>query len=99
VTQQGPWTVHLTAAAEADFRNILRWTAEQFGEAQARAYAETLSRALEALSEGPDAAGVRARDDIAGGLFMLHVARRGRRGRHFVIFRTGTDRATLRSRF
>jgi plasmid stabilization system protein ParE len=34
---QPPWPVRLTAAAEADFHSIVRWTAERFGEAQARA--------------------------------------------------------------
>jgi toxin ParE1/3/4 len=85
------WTVRLTAAAEADFQDILRWTVEQFGEAQAHIYAETLSAALEALAAGPTVVGARARDDIAKGLFTLHVARHGRRGRHFVLFRIGRD--------
>ena len=35
------WRVRLAAAAENDFRNILRWTSEHFGEGQAHAYAET----------------------------------------------------------
>ncbi len=43
------WTVRLTAAAEADFEDILRWTVGRFGEAQARIYAETLSAALNDL--------------------------------------------------
>ncbi len=86
-----PWTVRLTAAAEADFRDILRWTVEQLGETQARVYAETLSAALEALAAGPTVIGVKARDDIAKGLFALHVARQGRKGRHFVMFRIGHD--------
>mgnify|MGYP001207911760 CR=1 FL=1 len=85
------WPVRLTAAAEADFREILRWTLEQFGEAQARIYAETLSTALEALAAGPKVIGAKARDDIAKGLFTLHVARRGRKGRHFVMFRIGRN--------
>jgi len=85
------WPVRLTAAAEADFEDILRWTVGRFGEAQARIYAETLSRALEALAGGPNVIGVKARDDIAQGLFTLHVARQGRRGRHFVLFRIGHD--------
>jgi toxin ParE1/3/4 len=85
------WAVRLTAAAEGDFLDILRWTAEQFGEAQARAYGGTLSGALEALTEGSAVIGVKARDDIGKGLFTLHVARRGRRGRHFVVFRIGHD--------
>lgn len=85
------WPVRLTAAAETDFRDILRWTLEQFGEAQARIYAETLSTALETLAAGPTVIGAKARNDIAKGLFTLHVARHGRKGRHFVMFRIGHD--------
>ncbi|MEO8135407.1 MAG: type II toxin-antitoxin system RelE/ParE family toxin [Betaproteobacteria bacterium] len=86
-----PWPVRLAAAAETDFQDILRWTLEQFGEAQARLYAETLSAALESLAAGPKVIGARARNDIARGLFTLHVARHGRKGRHFILFRVGRD--------
>ncbi len=86
-----PWRVRLTAAAEADFQDIIRWTVAQFGEGQARVYAGTLSEAIEALTAGAKAAGVKPRDDIAKGLFTLHVARRGRKGRHFVMFRIGAE--------
>lgn len=85
------WTVRLTAAAEADFQEILRWTLAQFAEAQARVYAKTLSAALKDLAAGPTVAGARARNDIAKGLSLLHVARKGRKGRHFVMFRIGHD--------
>lgn len=85
------WRVRLTAAAEGDFRGILLWTVARFGEAQARVYAETLSRALEALADGPMVVGSRARDEIAKRLFTLHVAREGRKGRHFVLFRVMRD--------
>jgi toxin ParE1/3/4 len=81
------WLVRLTAAAETDFRDIVQWTTERFGQAQARAYAETLSAALAALAAGPTAIGVKPRNDIGKGLFSFHVTRVGRRGRHFVIFR------------
>lgn len=84
-----PWTVRLTAAAEADFEEILRWTVAEFGEAQARVYADTLSAALNDLTAGPTVAGAKKRDDILKGLFTLHVARMGRKGRHFVMFRVG----------
>lgn len=47
----------LAASAEADYRNILRWTAEHFGTQQARRYAETLQSAIEELIEGPDVPG------------------------------------------
>lgn len=41
--------------------------------------------ALEALAAGPDVVDVKARDDIAPGIHTLHVARQGRKGRHFVV--------------
>ena len=86
-----PWPVRLAAAAEADFQDILRWTLGQFGEAPARIYAETLSAASESLVAGPKVIGAKARNDIAKGLFTLHVARHGRKGRHFLLFRVGRD--------
>lgn len=82
------WSVRLTAAAEADFKHIVRWSARQFGDKQAVAYRKTLSLALEALIDGgPDVVGVQQWDEVAKGLRSLHVARDGRHGRHFVIFR------------
>lgn len=83
------WTVRLTAAAAADFEEILRWTVDQFGEAQARIYAETISAALNDLTAGPTIVGARKRGDILKGIFTLHVARKSRKGRHFVMFRVG----------
>lgn len=81
--------MRLTTAAEADFQNILRWTTERFSDAPARVYAETLSATLEELSASPKLIGVKTRNDIVKGLFTLHVARHGRKGRHFVMFRIG----------
>ncbi|MDE2607591.1 MAG: type II toxin-antitoxin system RelE/ParE family toxin [Burkholderiales bacterium] len=83
------WKVRLGHQAEQDYVEILHWTARTFGEAQASAYAETISRAIEALQEGPEIRGSRARDDIEPGIRTLHVARDGRKGRHFVVFRAG----------
>jgi toxin ParE1/3/4 len=83
------WTVRLTHTAERDFSEIISWSAEEFGKAQARSYAETLSKSLQDLTAGPAITGVVARDDIARGLYTLHVARKRRRGRHFIMFRVG----------
>lgn len=90
-TEARVWPVRLAAAAEADFQDILRWTTERFGVAQAEIYAETLSSAVAALTAGPTVLGARRRDEIGKGLFTLHVARSRRKGRHFVVFRIGHD--------
>ena len=81
------WTVRLAEAAGQDYQAILRWTVENFGRAQARTYAKTLSSALQDLSQGPTLAGVRPREEIGPCIHTLHVARRGRKGRHFIVFR------------
>ena len=80
------WTVRLGRQAEQDYVEILQWATKTFGEGQARTYAETRARAIEALEEGPDVLGARARDDIQPGIRTLHVASQGRAGRHFVVF-------------
>ncbi|HMM91218.1 type II toxin-antitoxin system RelE/ParE family toxin [Bradyrhizobium sp.] len=85
------WRVRLGAAAELDFANILKWTAENFGTRKTRIYRDTLVRAIGELADGPDAAGSKARDDIMAGLRTLHIARRGRRGSHFLMYRAAPN--------
>lgn len=85
------WKVRLAAQAELDFSEIITWTLENFGERQAETYAETLTLAIEALHDGLEQLGAKARDDIGPGIGTLHVARQGRSGRHFVVFRAAKD--------
>jgi len=84
---EAKWRVHLGAGAERDFASILQWTRENFGARQSRHYRETITLAIRALAQGPDLRGSRARDDIMPGVRTLHVARHGRRGRHFILYR------------
>ena len=81
------WIVRLAAAAEQDFRDIVGWTAKTFGRGQAGIYAKVLSDALRDLALGPSIPGVRQREDIGAGIHTLHVARKGHKGRHFIVFR------------
>jgi len=91
------WTIRLGQQAEQDYVEILQWTVKTFGEGQASNYAETIALAIEALEGGPDILGARAREDIQPGILTLHVARQGRAGRHFVVFRaTESDIDVLR---
>ena len=91
------WTVRLGQQAEQDYIEILQWTTKSIGEGQASTYAETMALAVEALEGGPDVIGAIARDDIQPGIRTLHVARQGRAGRHFGVFRaTGSDIDVLR---
>ncbi len=85
------WRVRLGVAAEVDFANILKWTTENFGARHSRAYRDTLVQAIGELADGPNVAGSRARDEIMAGIRTLHVARRGRRGSHFLMYRAAPN--------
>jgi toxin ParE1/3/4 len=85
------WRVRLGATAEVDFANILKWTTENFGPRQAHVYWDTLLQAIGELANGPEVAGSQIRDEIAPGLRTLHVARRRRRGSHFLMYRVAPE--------
>lgn len=85
------WRVRLAEQAEQDLLGITRWTIENFGARQAEVYAQTLSLAIEALLDGPDVPGAHVREDIGPDMRTLHVARQGRKGRHFVVFRSAAE--------
>lgn len=87
-----PWRIRLGAAAEVDSANIVRWTAENFGAQQARAYRDTLVQAIGELSEGPDIVDTKSRDEITADLRSLHLARHGRRGSHFLMYRAAPNK-------
>ena len=44
---------------------------------------------LRELADSPDATGTRDRAELGSKLRSLHVARRGRRGRHVILFAAG----------
>ena len=86
------WTVRLSNPAERDFVEIVGYTADNFGARQARVYDATLRQALAALRAGPTLRGTVDREDVGVGLRSLHVARKGRRGRHLILYREGPER-------
>ncbi len=85
------WTIRLSAQAEQDMRSILAWTENNFRTEQAKVYSMTLSLALEALLGGPEIVNVKIRQELGPNIRTLHVARQGRNGRHFIIFRISTS--------
>ena len=90
MTTEG-WRVRLSGPAQADIREIYRWTVGRFGVAQADVYLDVLNAALDELYGGPAVLGARERHDIAAGLYSLHVARNRNRGRHIILFRVEWD--------
>jgi len=89
------WSIRLAAAAGNDFDDIVDWTVDQFGAAQALAYAKALTVAISELDQGPSQSGVKQRPELGKGVFTLHVGRRGRKGRHFLVCRVVDQRAQV----
>jgi toxin ParE1/3/4 len=83
------WRIRLSDEAEQDFLRILKDTKDAFGERQSIVYRALLLDGLAALDAGPDVPGSSARDELRPHLHSLHVARRGRSGRHVIIYRAG----------
>ncbi|MDI7774681.1 type II toxin-antitoxin system RelE/ParE family toxin [Asticcacaulis sp. EMRT-3] len=85
------WRIRFTAPAEIDFRRIIGYTEEQFGVRQAAGYRKLIRDALVALQHGPNIPGSAMRDEIHTGLRTYHIARRGKRARHFILYRASDD--------
>ena len=81
------WQIILSSEAEKDFSRILTYTRDTFGPRQAEIYETTLLDAIALLDAGPEILGSIARDELRPGIRSLHVARHGRRGRHFIVYR------------
>jgi toxin ParE1/3/4 len=86
------WRIRLSDEAERDFARILAYTRDDFGLLQLDVYRGTLIAAMAELEAGPDVLGSLSRDEIHPGLRTLHVARKGRRGRHLIMYRARPDR-------
>jgi Arc/MetJ-type ribon-helix-helix transcriptional regulator len=61
--------------AELDYVEILSWTTKHFSKVQAQTYSETISQAIQALTDAPEILGSMRRDEIELGIRTLHVAR------------------------
>lgn len=86
------WRVRLSPSSQRDLAGILQYTAENFGSRQEGIYRKTVTMALTALRAGPDLRDSVRRDEIAAGHWSLHIARKGRRGRHLILYREGPAR-------
>jgi toxin ParE1/3/4 len=85
------WRPFLSTEADRDFASIVEWTTRKFGRRQASIYQENIFAALERLRHGPNMPGAKMRNDIGPGLYMLHVARRGRPASHVLLYRPRTE--------
>jgi toxin ParE1/3/4 len=87
--------VSLAAAAQSDLDNIAAWTTENFGPAQAESYIEAILDTIDELTALNSSSRSLARDEVAKGMRTLHMRRRGRRGRHFLLYSETEDEVKI----
>ena len=92
---RGKRSVSLAAAAQADLDTIAAWTTENFGPAQAQSYIEVIVDTIDELTAQTSPSRSLARDEVAKGMRTLHMRKRGRRGRHFLLYAETADEVKI----
>lgn len=83
---RGKRSVSLAAAAQIDLDTVAAWTTANFGPSQAETYIEDILDTIDELTAPTSPSRSIAREEIAKGLRTLHMRKRGRRGRHFLLY-------------
>lgn len=73
--------------AKRDIVEVLEYTKERWGKAQAREYGELIREALVAIADDPRRG--KSRDDVRPGVLAHHIKQRGRPARHIIFYRIG----------
>jgi toxin ParE1/3/4 len=89
------WRVSLAKAAQTDLDTIAAWTAEKFGPSQAESYIEAVLDTIDELAALKSPSRSIARGEIAKGVRTLHMRKRGRRGRHFLLYSETSDEVKI----
>lgn len=84
-----PFQIRISAQAQRDIEDALAWTLKEFGESKYDEYRELIREALVDIAMNPDAA--RRRPELHASARTFHIARRGRRARHFLLLRVAPD--------
>jgi toxin ParE1/3/4 len=74
--------------ASRDIIDVLAYTKERWGVAQAREYRKLLKEAIEAIARDPGRG--KPREDVRPGIRAFHIAQRGRPARHILFYRFGS---------
>lgn len=91
----GKRIVSLAAAAQTDLDNSAAWTTENFGPSQAENYIEAILDTIDELRAPQSPSRSLGRNEIAKGMRTLHMRKRSRRGRHFLLYTETADEVKI----
>lgn len=81
--------IRISKQAQSDIEEVLAWTLREFGERKYDEYRALLKQALIELAGDPESA--RRRPELHKSSRTFHIARRGKRARHFFLLRIADD--------
>lgn len=81
----------ISARADRDMKDVLRWTLDRYGERQHDAYLELINLALNDIQTDPENPRALRRAGLHESLRCLHIARRGRQASHLFVYRLNRD--------
>jgi len=87
------WTVKLSGPARLDIAQALEWTLEHFGQQKHDQYVQLIGQAIKQIAKSPQGPRSQSRPMIHADARTMHIARPGKRARHFFLYRmhnTGT---------
>jgi toxin ParE1/3/4 len=74
--------------ARRDIADVLRYTTDRWGKAQAREYRDLINDALKVIAADPDRGKLRG---ARPGILSHHIKQPGRNARHILFYRIGRD--------
>jgi toxin ParE1/3/4 len=82
------YRLRISKLAVADIRQVLVWTHGLFGMRKHLEYKELIRQALHEIATSPTDWPEKHRPEIDPDAWTFHIARRGKRARHFFLYRT-----------
>jgi len=81
------WQIELSDQVQNDIKEVLVRTREQFGDRKYEQYRELIRLVLREIASDPNNIRVKKRPEIHESARTCHLARAGKRARHFFLFR------------
>lgn len=84
-------TLRISNRAARDIEEVLAYTLAQFGARKRAEYRALIRDALADIAADPHRAPAKHRPELHPGARTFHIARRGKRARHFLLYRVIGD--------
>lgn len=85
------FTLRFSNRAVQDIENVLAYTLAHFGSRKHEEYKTLIREALSDIASDPHRAAAKRRPEIHPDARTFHIGRRGRRARHFFLYRVASD--------